>query len=115
MPIHRNLRLLSWFNFFFNFRLYSGVASIYFAAITHSYALAISIFSIAQIAQALFEVPTGIYSDRLGRRKCLIIGAGASVGSILCYAVGQGYALLALGAVFEGACRALFSGNNDAL
>jgi len=91
------------------------VAIIYFAQVTHSYALAISLFSIAQIAQAVLEVPSGIYSDRLGRSNCLRIGAFASLLSIIFYACGQSYLLLAIGAVFDGFNRAFFSGNNDAL
>ena len=110
-----NVKLLSLFNFFFNFRLYSVLAIIYFSEITHSYALGLSIFSIAQIVQALCEIPTGILSDRLGRRICLIYGAFASVFSITCYAIGQFYFVLIIGAVFEGIYRAFFSGNNDAL
>lgn len=110
-----NIRRLIWFNFFYAFRLYSVVAIIYFARITHSYALGLSIFSIVQIARAVFEVPTGIYSDRIGRRNCLRLGSLASVLSISLYAIGRSYALLAAGAIFEGACLAFFSGNNDAL
>jgi MFS family permease len=109
------IKLLSWFNFLYNFRLYSVVAILYFAQVTHSYTLGISIFSIAQIARAVFEIPTGIYSDRLGRSTCLRIGAVASVLSITCYAIGQVYLMLVIGAIFEGACLAFFSGNNDAL
>jgi len=115
IKMKNNVKLLSLFNFFFNFRLYSVLAIIYFSEITHSYALGLSIFSIAQIVQALCEIPTGILSDRLGRRICLIYGAFASVFSITCYAIGQFYFVLIIGAVFEGIYRAFFSGNNDAL
>ncbi|MBK8022520.1 MAG: MFS transporter [Chloroflexi bacterium] len=110
-----NLRLLSWFNFFSFLRLYGVVAVIYFAQITGSYALALSIYSIANIARAAFEIPTGIISDKLGRSICLRLGALASVLSVACYAIGQDYAILVIGAVLEGACLAFFSGNNDAL
>lgn len=113
--MHKNVRLLSWFNFLYGFRPYSVLAIIYFAQITQSYVLGISIFSITQIGQALFEIPTGIYSDRLGRRACLILGAIASALAVVCYAIGQFYAVLAVGAVLEGAGRAFFSGNNDAM
>lgn len=113
--LRNNIKLLSLYNAFYNFRLHSVVAIIYFAQITHSYALAISLFSIAQIAQAVLEVPSGIYSDRLGRSNCLKIGAFASLLSIIFYACGRSYLLLAIGAVFDGVNRAFFSGNNDAL
>jgi hypothetical protein len=110
-----NITLLSWFNFLYSFRLYSVVAILYFAQVTHSYALGISIFSIVQIARALFEIPTGIYSDKIGRSNSLRIGALASVLAVTLYAIGRFYLVLAVGAVFEGACQAFFSGNNDAL
>jgi MFS family permease len=110
-----NLRLLSWFNFFSSFRLYGVVAVIYFRQITGSYALGLSIYAIANIARAAFEIPTGIYSDKLGRSICLRLGALVSVLSVACYAIGQHYAILVIGAVLEGACWAFFSGNTDAL
>jgi len=92
--IKNNIKLLSLFNVFYNFRFYSVLAVIYFAQITHSYALAVSIFSIAQISQAIFEVPTGIYSDKRGRINCLRIGAIASFLSILFYAFAHNYIFL---------------------
>ena len=115
LRLQNNIKLLSWFNALYNFRLYSVVAVIYFAQVTHSYVLAISLFSIAQIAQAILEVPSGIFSDRLGRTNCLKLGTLASLFSIIFYALGGSYLLLAIGAFFDGMNRAFFSGNNDAL
>ena len=115
MNISKNIKVLSWFNFLFDFRLYPVVAIIYFAQVTHSYALGISLFSIAQIVQAVFEVPTGIYSDKIGRVNSLRLGALVSVFSIVFYAIGQFYWILFIGAIFEGVWRAFFNGNNDAL
>lgn len=110
-----NIKRLAWFNFFSSFRLYGVVAVIYFAQITGSYALGVSIYSIVNIARAAFEVPTGILSDKVGRSISLRLGALASLLSVACYALGQNYAILAVGAVLEGLCWAFFSGNNNAL
>lgn len=99
----------------YNFRLYYGVAVVYFAQITQSYALALSIFSVVQLAQALGEVPLGYISDKWGRNICLKVGAHASLISVLFFAVGHNYWLLVVGAIFEGITRSAFSGNNDAL
>lgn len=112
---HNNIKLLSIFNVCYNFRLYSVLAVIYFVQITHSYVLALSIFSIAQVSQAIFEIPFGYYSDKFGRSNCLRMGAIASLLSIIFYAIGQSYLILLIGAIFEGVNRAAFSGNNDAL
>ncbi len=115
LKIKSNLTRFSWYYAFYNFRLHSVLAIIYFAQITHSYALAISIYSIAQLSQALLELPSGIYSDKLGRSNCLKLGALASLISIIFYAFGSSYFYLAIGAIFDGLNRAFFSGNNDAL
>lgn len=108
------IKLLKLFYICYNFRLYSVLAVIYYTSITHSYALALSIFSIAQVSQAIFEIPTGYYSDKYGRSRCLKLGTLASLLSVLGYAIGQNYWMLAAGALFEGLTQAAFSGNNDA-
>lgn len=110
-----NIKLLTVFNIFYNFRLFSVLAVIYFTRITHSYALTLSLFSVAQISQAIFEVPLGYYSDKFGRVNCLRFGAVASLLSIVFYAIGQNYLILLVGVIFEGITLASFSGNNDAL
>ena len=111
----RNVRLLAFFNFFSELKFHSAVLIIYFAKVTNSFTLAMSLFSVAMISSALFEVPTGIFSDRIGRRKTIILGVFAAVFSAIFYAVGSGYWILFLGAAFEGLSYAWYSGNNDAL
>ena len=113
--IGRNINVLRWHNFFLDFRLYGPIAIIYFAQITGSYALGLAVFSFAAITSAIFEVPTGIFSDFIGRKKTIILGSLASVFAIISYALADSFAMLALGAVFEGIELSLFSGNNDAL
>lgn len=113
--IRRNVRLLSVFNLCLDFRIYAPIAVVYFAHITGSYALAVLIFSLAKIASTLFEVPTGVFSDFAGRKLTLMVGQVASVASIFAYAVADGFAVLAIGAIFEGLAFSCFSGNNEAL
>src|SRR5688572_28940891 len=115
MKLRHNLKILTWFNFFTDFKLYAPVAVIYFSMVTGSFALGMSIFSIVMISSALFEIPTGVLSDHMGRRRTLMFGALASVAYVTCYAIGQSYWILAIGALFEGLSRSLYSGNNDAL
>lgn len=115
MLIHKNIKILAWFNFFTELRLYSPIAIIYFADVSGSFALGMSIFSITMISSALFEVPTGIFSDFIGRRKTVIFGALSAVSSVVLYAIGQSYWILAMGAICEGLSRSFYSGNNDAL
>ncbi len=111
----KNVRLLYLFNFFSDFRFYYPIAIIYFTKISGSYSLGMSVFAVARLSAAIFEVPTGILSDMVGRKKTIILGAIASLLSVLCYALGLSYWFLILGALFEGLAISLFSGNNDAL
>jgi len=95
--ISKNIILLKWFNFFLDLRFYSPIAVIYFAHITGSFVLGMSIFSVIMITQSVFELPMGIFSDNIGRKKTMIIGALFGVIGITSYAIGLSYAFLLLG------------------
>ncbi|MCA0455020.1 MAG: MFS transporter [Chloroflexi bacterium] len=115
MSVARNLRLISWFNFWADFRPYAPIAILYFSQVSGSYALGMSIYSVSQLAQSLFEVPTGVLSDRVGRKRTVVYGAVAAVCSLTFYAIGDAYLPLLIGGLFEGLARSFYSGNNDAL
>ena len=108
--MHKNIRVLTWFNFFTDFKLYAPIAIIYFAQVSGSFALGMSIFSIAMISSALLEIPTGVFSDRIGRKKTM-----SATWCVVFYAIGQSFWILVVGALFEGLSRSFYSGNNDAL
>lgn len=110
----RNIILLSFFNFFTDFKFYTAVLIIYFATVTGSYFLAMSLFAATMVAGAFFEVPTGIFSDKIGRKNTIVLGALSAVAYTALYALGHSYSLLFFGAVIEGLSRAWYSGNNDA-
>ena len=111
----RNVRLLSWFNFCGDFRLYGPIMVIYFAQVTGSYAAAGSLLAVKMLSSAAFEVPTGVLSDRLGRRGTMIAGAVVMVAAHLGYAGAPGFGLLLVAVVLEGLATALWSGNNESL
>ncbi len=112
--LDRNIKLLTWFNFFVDFRFYFPIAIIYFSKVSGSFALGMSVFGLVQLSQALFEIPTGVFSDYIGRRKTVIIGAIFATLAVISYSFGIIWTLF-LGAIFEGLQRSFYSGNNDAL
>lgn len=114
MITSRNIKIITWFNFFTDLRFYSAIAIIYFAKVSGSFALGMAIFSIVMLTSAILELPTGIFSDMLGRRKTVILGAFFIVLAVVFYALGQ-YHFLIIGAIAEGISRSFYSGNNDAL
>ncbi len=109
-----NLRILRQFNFLFGFSLFSPLAVIYYAQVSGSYTLGTSIFGLITLSTAVFEVPTGVLSDRIGRKQIIIFGSITRVIAYMAYALGFSYLWLVIGALFEGLAHALFSGNNDA-
>ncbi len=113
--MHKNVKILSWFNFFIDFVFYTPIAVLYFSQVSGSFALGMSIFSVIQVSSAIFELPTGIFSDMIGRKNTVIAGAVFTLLSVLFYALGGSYWMLVVGALFEGTGRAFYSGNNDAL
>lgn len=113
--MNRNIRLFYLFNFFVDFKFYAPIAIIYFAHVSGSYALGMSIFSATMLASAFFEVPTGIFSDYIGRKKTVLLGSVFLAFAVFCYALGFSYWVLLLGAIAEGISRSFFSGNNNAL
>jgi MFS family permease len=74
-----------------------------------------TVFAFVSISVAIFEVPTGILSDFIGRKKTLILGALAGSLAILFYAIGSSLIMLIIGATFAGLAESFFSGNNEAL
>jgi len=111
----KNIKVFFAFNFFACFRPHWPIAILYYQSITGSYASAMMIFSIIFLSQAVLEVPTGLISDLLGRRKTMIVGAFFSVVALFMYATGFNLWVLFAGAFFEGFGRSLFSGTDKAL
>ena len=111
----KNIRALHYFSFLNSFRPHWPISVIYFQEITSSYASAMTIYSIVFLSQAFLEVPAGIYSDGIGRRKTMIVGAVCAFLYITCYAIGINFWVLALGAFLEGLARAMFSGTDNAI
>ncbi len=115
MNVQKNIRLLSIHNFFVNFEPYMPIAIIYFAEISGSFALGMTVLSIVMISSAIFELPTGVLSDFLGRKKTITMGSIAGLIGVIFYAIGGTFWILVIGSVFEGLAYSFYSGNNDAL
>ncbi len=117
--LYRNLTLLAWNAFFAELRIYYPVAVLAFQAVSGSFVEAMGVFALMGVSQAFLEVPTGIFSDKIGRRNTLISGSLAEVigaGFLaLAFLLPHGVWALYVGAAFIGLANALHSGNSDAL
>jgi len=110
----KNLLLISLIIFLNNINLYNVVAILYYKSITNSFVLGMSIFSIVTISSAIFELPTGILSDKIGRKKTIVYGSVCSLLSAFILFIANNYFLLIIYAIISGIEFAFFSGNNDA-
>jgi MFS family permease len=111
----RNIRLLSIHYLFSGFKFHFAFMPIYFAQVTGSYTLATAVLSAATITSALMDIPTGVFSDKMGRKFTLVLASVLSTLGTACYAFATGSAGLFVGAVFCGLSQCLFNGNNNAL
>ncbi len=116
--LRRNLDLMPLGAFLGSTQLFYPVAVLAYREVTGSFANAMGVFAVMGVSQALLEVPTGVLSDKVGRRMTSILGSGAETLGVvllaLSFYMSFGFLLLYAGAFFIGLSNALFSGNNDA-
>jgi MFS family permease len=111
----RNIRLLYIHNFLSDFCPQWPFLVIYFQNITGSYTAAMAVMAVETLSAALFDIPTGIFSDRMGRRFTMACGSCSYALAISCYAFAHDTFALYGGALLWGLGQCLFSGNNNAL
>ncbi|MBI1326417.1 MAG: MFS transporter [Alphaproteobacteria bacterium] len=109
-----NVQLLYWHNFLLYFRPLDPLAVLYFNEVTGSFTAAMGIFAISKISAILLEIPTGILSDRIGRKKTFILGTLTGIIATIFYALAASSFFLLLGAALEGTARTFFSGTRNA-
>lgn len=116
--LRRNLDLMPLGAFLGSLQLFYPVAVLAYREVTGSFANAMAVFAVMGVAQALLEVPTGVLSDKLGRRMTSILGGGVETFGIcllaLSFHISWGYLLIYAGAFCIGLSNALYSGNEDA-
>lgn len=103
------------FKVFRNFTFYAGIMQLYLVSQGISFEMIMLAYGIQSVTMMLFEIATGIFADRFGRRLCLIAGVAIrAVGIMLLFAwpepltVVAAFILVSLGLAF-------ISGSDSAL
>lgn len=112
--MQKKYKLIYWFNFFSEFKLYGVIAILFYNQISNSMMLGMSIFSISTLVSCIAEIPTGIISDKVGRKKTIILGSIFSTLSLFFMAIAKNYIVLIVSAFFNGIEISFYSGNNEA-
>jgi len=74
----------------------------------------IQLSAVYYLSVFVLEVPSGYFSDRIGRRSTLLIAAAALIGAYSCFIVGGGFAWFAAGQFLLAAGIAMQSGTDTA-
>lgn len=108
----RNVRLYPWFKFFQNLMFWQAIWFLFFQS-ELSAAQAIMIYVFVDIATTVFEVPSGFFSDRVGRRITLILSVIAGLIAAVMQALGSEFWVFAAAQVALGIHFAFISGTDS--
>ncbi|MEP1766840.1 MAG: MFS transporter [Sulfitobacter sp.] len=114
MRLHRTIALLPWFQLFNGLLFWQAVWFLYFQA-ELSGAQAIILYSVYDIATMVLEVPSGYFSDKIGRRFTLLLSTLSYLIGCLALAGGDSFYVFAVGQCLIGAGAALKSGTDSSL
>ena len=110
----RNIALYPWFQFGRNLVFWQAIWFLFFQN-RLSAAEAIMLYAVYDIGTTALEVPSGYFSDRIGRRFTLIVSGLATLIGATLLSFGDGFAVFALAQIFLGASTAFNSGTDSAL
>ena len=74
----------------------------------------IELSAIYYLSVFVLEVPSGYFSDRIGRRTTLLVAAGSLIGSYCCFIIGAGFWWFAVGQFLLASGIAMQSGTDTA-
>lgn len=112
--IKGNIWKLMMFNFLWKFRCDYLIAALYFSDISGSYTLGLSVLSAVYITGFIFEIITGYFSDRMGRKLTLLLASICFFFAMVTYGFAQSYTHLIIGAIIQGLSGSLVSGTTKA-
>src|SRR6056297_3078966 len=96
--LNRNVRLYPWYALAFNAYFWMPVFFLYF--LRHmSLADVLRLEAIYYLGVVLLEVPSGYFSDRIGRKPTLLIANSALALAYLVFFLGDSFAVFALAQV----------------
>ena len=112
--LQRNLQLYPWFRRAGEGHAWIPVFFLYMSE-TQSLDRIILLSSIYYLSVFLLEVPSGYFSDRVGRRTTLLLAAGSFALAAVCFLVGGHFGWFAAGQFFLAGGFAMQSGTDTAL
>lgn len=116
--IKRNIFVFKFYYLFWRFKPLATLMVVYFSQIMESYASAMAVFSIFNISYAIAKLPSGLLSDKIGRKPIIILANSLIFISFLMLAISGQFNIkygLYIFALLWGIGEALSVGTVDAL
>ena len=116
--IKKNINVFKFYYFFWRFKPLAALMIIYFSKITHSYSMGMGVFSVFYISYAISKIPSGIISDKIGRKLIIVLGSFLLFIAFLILALAGHFNakyLLFIFAFLWGVSESLIAGTTDAL
>ncbi len=119
--LERNVRLFVWFRVLFNARFYYPVFAVFFTSMGLSVSQFLWLNTLWAVTIVVFELPSGVLADMVGRRKLVLFSALSMLVEMLLLIVapqGAGWWLFgvcAINRVLSGLAEAAASGADEAL
>ncbi|MEM6726273.1 MAG: MFS transporter [Bacteroidota bacterium] len=111
----RNVRVLLAMKFFKWFLLYMPIIVLYYLENGLSVTQVMLLQSVHSITVMVLEIPSGYFSDRLGRRPTLILGMLLNLIGVILLALGYNFATFSLGVIAFGIGNSFLSGTDSAM
>lgn len=115
MQIKRQLFFLHLYNFLFSLRIADGVWVVFLLSRGFSLAQVGIAEGMFHVVSFLFEVPSGMIADLLGRKRTLVVSSLCGVCSALLMAFSQDFWGICLSMVFQALMYNFCSGTQEAL
>ena len=110
----RNIALMPWYGFLRNLMFWQATWFLFFQN-ELSAAEAILLYAIYDLSTVVLEVPSGWMSDRLGRRRTLVLAAIAGGAASVALVLGEAFWVFAFAQFLLGAHAAFVSGTDSAM
>lgn len=111
----RNILILTITTFFYSLTFYSTVSTLFLKSRGLDYFQIFLLESVISASIFIFEVPSGILADKLGRKKVIVFSVACFTLSLFIFAVSHSFIFFALESAIFGLGIASMSGADSAL
>ncbi len=106
----KEIKKLYLFTFFRSLTFFASISIAFYNSNGLSYFQIMALQSIYGIMTAVFEIPSGVLSDLLGRKRTLILGTVCFIAAYLCGALGSTFLPFVFMQIFAAAGQSCYSG-----